>query len=337
MKRLVKVCIVILISAQTVHAQGKDMLWKRGNGKMISGEIRQVSPESISIKFDGKSQEIPIGEIDRLIFSDDPAGLGAVRSAFKNGQLEQASRQLATVKASGRPFVQQDVDFYKAMIAAKLALRGESDVTDAARDLGRFLKTNANSFRFYEANEVMGDLAMSLGRFDSATKYYKKITKSKSSSLAARGSLLLGDAWLLQGDLQQASTMFARCNAASDLRLRAMGELGLAVCQSETAQGAEQALPRIEKVIAENDSSDVELFARAYNALGKAFLATGKKESALDAYLHTDLLFYRDSEKHAEALFQLSKLWTEVNKPAEANKARQTLTKRYASSVWAKR
>lgn len=337
MKQLIAILVLISLPTQLVHAQAKDMLWKRGNNKVISGEITNVSPEVISIKSGGKSLDLSVSEIDRLIFRDDPSGLASVRSAFKNGQLEQAQTQLASIEPGGRNFVQQEIEFYQAMVQAKLALRGTADVKDAARDIGAFLKQNGDSFRYFEACETMGDLAMSLGRFDSATRYYEKLASSKSTTIAARGALLLGDASLLKGDVTRAAEMFARCTKATDARLQAMGKLGAAICLCQNPQGAEQAIQMIEDVIAENDSSDVELFARAYNALGKAFMATGKTESALDAYLHTDLLFYRDSEKHAEALFHLSKLWSEVNNPTEASKARQTLKTRYAASVWAKR
>ena len=70
---------------------------------------------------------------------------------------------------------------------------------------------------------------------------------------------------------------------------------------------------QIEKVIVENDSERPRaLFARAYNALGHALShAAGQTEAALDAYLHTDLLFYRDAENHAEALYHLAKLWAD--------------------------
>lgn len=336
MKQLLVSSVVVLSLAPSVCAQEKDILFKIGSGR-VSGEVIKVSPDAVSIKSSGATQEVPVDEIDRVIFGDDPSGLATVRRAVVNGQLEDAKTRVDTIKAAGRPFVQQDLSFYKALIEAKLALNGKADVKDAARLVGGFLKSSPNSFRYYEGCEMMGKLALSLGRFDSASRYFDKLAKAKSSGLSARGALLLGDAMLLSGDPGKAEPMYRRCRKSTDARLQAMGELGVAICQAETAQGAANAIPSIEKVINENDSSDAELFARAYNALGKSYLTTGNTEAALDAYLHTDLLFYRDSEKHAEALFQLAKLWAEVNKPAEASRARQTLKQRYPTSAWAKR
>lgn len=300
---------------------------------MVSGSIDKVSPDYITLS----GQNIPVDEIERISFGDDPSKFSSVRSAVKNGQLVQAKADLQKVKAGGRDFVQQDIAFYRALIDAKLALQGKGDVRQSARAIGAFLKANPDSFRYYEACETMGLLAQSLESFDNATRYFSRLTKSRSPGLAARGSLLLGDAFLLKGDAKRAKTMFERCGKSPDLRLKTMGDVGKAACLALNGATATEAISILEKVIDENDSSDVELFSRAYNALGQAYLATGKTESALDAFLHTDLLFYRNSEKHAEALFHLSKLWSDVNKPSEANNARNKLKQRYPSTVWAKK
>jgi len=253
----------------------------------------------------------------------------------QSGQFEQASNQLKSVESVGRSVTLQDVEYHRVLVASRLALQG-GGINDAAKQVAAFIKANANSFRYYAACELMGDLAMGLGRFDSAANYYGKISRANSISVSAKGKHLQANAWLRRGDFAEAASLFREAAAATDSRLRNMASIGLALCMVEEGK-PDEAVQRIEKIIEENESTDVELFARAYNALGMAYAMAGNKESALDAYLHTDLLFYRDHDAHAEALYHLVKLWSAVNKPTESKKAKQTLQTGYAASLWAKK
>jgi tetratricopeptide (TPR) repeat protein len=110
--------------------------------------------------------------------------------------------------------------------------------------------------------------------------------------------------------------------------------VGKAVCLAATGK-ADEGIQIIEDLIAKNDPADATLFGRAYNALGACYMKTGKTKDALLAYLHTDVLFYRDPDTHAEALYHLSKLWGDIGKSDRAVRARGLLTSQYAGSRWA--
>ena len=112
--------------------------------------------------------------------------------------------------------------------------------------------------------------------------------------------------------------------------------MGIAKCLVASGKHGD-AVKRLEKLIANNESKDIELFARAYNALGSAMEAAGDSHAALDAYLHTDTLFYGESSQHAEALYHLRKLWSVANNPTEAARAGRMLKERYAATLWAKK
>ena len=115
-----------------------------------------------------------------------------------------------------------------------------------------------------------------------------------------------------------------------------MAKAGKASCLAGTGSPAE-GITIAEKLITENSpENNAELFGRTYNALGACYLKAGKPKDALMAYLHVDVLFYSDSEVHAEALYNLSKLWLSLKKQDRADNARNLLTDRYAGSVWAK-
>ena len=110
--------------------------------------------------------------------------------------------------------------------------------------------------------------------------------------------------------------------------------VGVAYCNAMTGKHA-QAVKELEDIIQKNDPSNTILFARAYNALGAAHVAGNAPKDAVIAYLFTDLLFYGDSDAHAEALYHLTSLWSKVNKPTRARTAREKLLGRYGGSPWA--
>ena len=337
-------CVVIaflltLLSPTLVWSQNnKDFIKQAGVAGLVSGSITDVSPDSITIVNGGETKRVPVEEITRLNLLDEPAGLGSVRNSVQSGQLEQASKQLQSlqVPASSRAIVKQEVAYFRALVKARLALRGTGEVSDAVRGLVDFLKKNPRSFRYYAACEMVGDLAMSLARYDTAAAYYARIQHAQSDSLKNRSRMLQGNAWMEKGETEKAGQLFELVSTAEDDRLRALGLVGLARCRAEGGQSAE-GIKMIEKVIVENDVADTELFAQAYNALGRCYDVDGKSEDALLAYLHTDLLFNRETTAHAEAVYHLSKLWSSVNKPDQAAKYRQLLKQRYATTAWAKK
>ena len=54
---------------------------------------------------------------------------------------------------------------------------------------------------------------------------------------------------------------------------------------------------------------DTALEAEAYVVMGHALQGLGRNKEAILAYLYVDLIFPRESDSHAEALYQLVPLW----------------------------
>ena len=123
-------------------------------------------------------------------------------------------------------------------------------------------------------------------------------------------------------------------NTPEAVKQKNQANVGKAVCLAETGK-LDEAVTLLQDLINKNDPQDTTLFARIYNALGRCYMKQNKPKDAVLALLHTDALFYSDADAHAESLYYLSKLWSEINKSDRAVAARNMLRERYAGSVWA--
>jgi tetratricopeptide (TPR) repeat protein len=99
----------------------------------------------------------------------------------------------------------------------------------------------------------------------------------------------------------------------------------------------EQGIALLEELILDNDPRDEELFGRAYNALGRCYMKLDKTTDALLAFLHTDVVFTSEPDVHAEALYHLGQLWSQVNQSERSLRARSLLNDRYSGTRWARR
>ena len=113
----------------------------------------------------------------------------------------------------------------------------------------------------------------------------------------------------------------------------------LAKCQkakSAAMQGnVDDAISTIEQIInTEDHEAHTQLFALCYNTLGICSLQKKELQRAAYWFLHTDLLYSMEPDAHAEALYNLAKIWPVLEETDRANRARQTLSANYANSFW---
>ena len=315
-------------------------------GTPTYGTIEEVSRTQISINTNSGKKLFPVNEIQKVTFKGEPRELRNARDAIIKGQLESAQADLGKISTAdiARPEILQDIEFYKAYCDGRLALVGGGDKGAAVRALRAFETNvaNQNSYHYYAAMELLGDLAVALSSYDNGIRYYGKLSEAPWPDYQLRASLLQAHAMVASGLYSDALAKYEEVLASSvdDARAREqklVATLGKAVCIAETGE-AQSAIDSVTKIIEENDSREKpQLFARAYNALGTCYLKANKPQDALLAFLHVDLLFNQDPDAHAEALFYLSDLWRSVNKPERAIRARSLLESRYSGSPWANR
>ena len=325
------------------HAGAEDDQVYRKQGSSIAGTIKGTSPTKVAIETRGEPQSVNVNEIRSVTFGDEPTELRQGRARAEAGKYELALADLKNVNAADieRSIVKADLQFYRAFCQGRIALSSGGDKAKAAKAMLDFVRNASDSFHFFDAAQLLGDLAVAQGDYESAVKYYGAISsKSPWPEYQMRASLLEARALVAQGNYEEAlkkfeSVLAQESDAPATKRQKLLAQVGRGRCLAETAS-PEDGIAALEQVIADNDATDAELFGRAYNALGDCLQSAGKPKDALMSYLHVDVLFYSDPEIHAEALYHLSKLWNEVNKPDRASATRNLLKQRYAGSVWAK-
>ena len=313
-------------------------------GAPARGDIPEngMTWDNVTLETTGNKRDIAVKDIVRITFKEEPAELNSARTSVLQKNFNQALTDLKKLDGQkfDREFIKQDIEFYRALCLARLAMSEGGDKAAAAEAMRRFTTSAPKNYHFYEAAEVLGDLAMASGKWADAAKFYGPITAAKDwpenqmRANNAQGRALIGEKKFDEA-LEKFKAVIGSEQATPEaLKQKNLAQVGRAICVAETGS-PQDGITALQDLINKNDAQDTALFARAYNALGRCYLKLDKPKEALLALLHTDTLFYADSEAHAEALYHLSKLWPAVNKSDRGVAARNTLRERYAGSVWA--
>jgi len=303
----------------------------------VRGAITQISSKGISVDAKRKAKNIPIHKIRYVAFGGEPSALRQAREGIMSGQYEVASRSLDKIDEGdiNRDEVKQDIVFYRAVCAARLALANGKEIESAANQMLDFVKKNNKSYHFYEAAELLGNLKMAVGDPAQATKFYSVLAKA-SGSLKYHGQMLQADAVRQQRTGHgQARKLYESVAAGgeADPRQKKLATIGMAACDASLNQ-TDSGIQAMQQLIGQEDPQDEALFAAAYNALGDCYRNSNRPKDAVLSYLHVDLLFSNTGDSHAESLHHLAKLWDELGSPDRSRQARQKLQGSYAGSVW---
>lgn len=333
--------LTLFLLASTAQAQFDQIFGSQGTP--TRGAIIEMNRLEVTIESSGRKKTFPIGEIKKLTLLDDPDELTRGRDAAEAGRYEDAFSELQNVSvgADAREIVKQDIAFYRGFARGKLALQGTGDPAAALNEMKAFVSSNPQSFHYFDAAELVGDLAVAQDDLALAETSYGLLVKEEEAPAEQkmRGAVLVAKAQLAQKKFDEAKENYRKVAEAGYSspdadRQKLLAKVGVALCQAKTGE-AKQAITALNAIIKNNDPRDMELFGRAYNALGACHIAENQTQDALLAYLHTDLMFFGDRDAHAEALYHLAELWSKANQSDRAVKARGTLKQRYAGSRWA--
>jgi tetratricopeptide (TPR) repeat protein len=346
-ERTVKMRLLVLAAVASFAVAGPSQAFDsiRTAKGASTGHIVSISPVKVDLEgAAGVAKEIPVNTIQMIFYENEPVELGSAKRHVLAGRYAEAQTALQRIKDdAARPEIQQDIEFYKALCAAKLALAGAGTIAEAGRMMKAFAdkkETNTSS-HYFETSEIVGDLLVAIRQYAKAAEYYARLEKAPWPDYKMRAGVAAGRALLAQGKIDDAQKAFdqviandAEGDLAQSQRMAArLGKAGVLVA----AKKPEEAIKLVEEVLKTADAEDVPVMARAYNVLGTAYRQTGRTTEALLAFLHVNVLYSSQPDAHAEALANLVDLWEQFHKTERANAARKTLEEEYKDSPWAKK
>lgn len=346
MKRSAWFLVVALVLSLVQNAAAIDVI-RKINNQRASGVLKTVNATEASIDVSGKLEKVPVTEIEAIEFDGEPSDLKLARSSIKSGNDKAAITMLDKIKPDPamKPGVKQDLAFYRAYANARSALGGSGDIQKAGQDMYTFISGNADSYHFLQAQEMLGDLLVAVGKVDDAIKAYGVLDQSPYPEYKMRAGTARGRALMSQSKFPEALGEFdkvlalpfdaAKQKGTSAESQRFAAVLGKAQCQAKTG-GFDEAIKQLETVVIANLSPEESaLQALAYNTLGNCYIQKpdGKK-NALLAFLHTDVLYNNVPNAHAEALWNLSQLWIDVGKNERGQECLNRLNRLYPGSPW---
>lgn len=312
------------------------------SGRGYRGKITQMNANSITLtETNGTVQTIPAHNVKRITFDGEPTQLRTARKSLAEGQYNRVEEVLSAVKTANT-LQEIEKNYLIAIASAQLALRGEGGktITGSRKALATFVNEASNNkwYQYFQAIETFGDIEVASNNLEGAIAQYQVLLKSSSDEIKLLGQFKSANVYVLLGKFNDAKTIFSavqknQSNDPGSVKMKILSNIGTARCNAESGD-AKSGIEAILDIIKKEDPSDMKLFGNAYNALGHCYAKNGQKKEALLSFLHTDVLYQREAEVHAEALFQLVKLWQEDQKPAQSLEARKLLTNKYRNTFW---
>lgn len=315
------------------------------DGESEKGEITVMDKDKLVVTRSGIEHTISVPDISSVVYAREPIQFRSIQNLFKQGDYQAVIEKISTFPPDllTRNIMNQELEFDKAYSEGQIAFSGTRQEKETAlTSLKAFIQKYPGNYHFYTVAQLTGDLYASLGDYENAEKAYMALYNPAWEEYKLRSGLLTGDMRLLMKDYAAAEKRFdfviqnTKANTTEGERRKLLALLGKAQCLAASGNSTE-GLKIADKVIAENDPADAPLFSRAYLAKGACYLSANKLKEAALAYLHVDVLYFNEPMAHAEALYNLNKIWLQLKNPQRAIQAKQTLKTRYSSSAWAQK
>ncbi len=174
----------------------------------LPGQVVGATPVTVEIEQGANKppKEIPVNQIQTIYYEREPSDLKTAKTHVLAGRYAEALAAIERIKTdSSRPEIQQDIEFYKALCAAKMALAGGGKISEAGRLMKTFADANGKSYHYFEASEVVGDLLVAVHQYALAADYYGRLDKAPWPDYKMRAGVAAGRALLAQGKIAEAA------------------------------------------------------------------------------------------------------------------------------------
>jgi hypothetical protein len=323
-----------------------DIVHRKSTEKTVGGEVTKNTRDGVTVtqQIGMKEEVVPAADINYIEWDAEPGAVKLARGSETTGALDEAVKQYQEAQkgaASSKEGVKADVQFGLARTMAKRALRTGEDLPGAMAAVKAFTNANRDNYRFYESQLLLGELSLAAGDFNAAELAYQSASGAASNDFQRAGKIGVARAILARGDVAKAKGLFAEVAAApvaspSEESRRLDAILGQALClqKDKDAAGARKL---VEQVIEQAKPTDASIQAEAYLRQGDLLMEDGgNTKAAIIAYLHVDVIpeFAELRDLHAEALYQLAKLWPTVGEAERGADAANRLKTQYPQSAW---
>jgi tetratricopeptide (TPR) repeat protein len=321
---------------------GAETVVRRG-GKNVSGDVSEISKTEVVVKTKGAKEEtvtIPANEVVSIAWTGEAPEAGLARSDDNAGRYAKAIegfQKSITGSKSTNPAAKSDLEFGIARATARLALADPAQLSAAVKLLEDF--KGRDHYRHYEAVDLLGELYLAQKDLSKATSAFETYGRAPWKDCKMKSKVQLARLKLVDGKLDDALQLYEAvagetADGAAEVAQKQEGQLGKARVLLARQMPAE-ALALLNEVIAAADPDEVSLHAEAFLRQGDCLRELGKDKDAVLAYLRVDTLFSAAKAQHAEALFQLAKLWGKVGRPERGDETRDRLSETYPNSEWA--
>jgi tetratricopeptide (TPR) repeat protein len=354
---------VLMALGLVAVAQAVDTVKQRsadGSVKARTGKIKEVTKEAVVLELTPttKTDTIPANVIDSVSYDPQPPEMNLLASAVRSGNLKNAVEQLKKLTGPDvtidNPGVKEELAFYKMYVDAKVAMESGQlvDMKKAKDGLQAYLRTNLG-WHYYEAVELLGTLCLAIADVEvekaksawfrlAIDESYTRLAQAPWDETKIQAVISRAKAQYLNKEVDAALKSFddaLKLTAGKDDPKIASLALAAKVGKAEVTGDKNPAdgIKLVQEIIAKADVEDSRVQAMSALAIARCYEKAGDTKEALLNNLKVDVLYFSQPNLHAEALYNLSRLWPKVNQPQRGKDAENTLRTRYPGSVWAAR